>query len=139
MVRGISGYFAAQFGSLRHPPGLVGRPGDLVGARLGALTLELACRVTPHGFAVVSVRKMGHGLHTSNGPTYEKSLRATWARWSVVRWLAPSLFLYYQTKRNRIVVVGRLPMMLGALCRTGHRPGWVAAPTAQSVSKMPDC
>jgi hypothetical protein len=126
--RRVARYVVGQLESLVHPPGIVGCPGDVVpgvpGARLGP---ELACKIAPHGFAADTVRGPLRQTRTLNGPRYEASLAVFWRRWTLVRWLLPSLFLWVQAKRNRVVVIRRLPFGLRVLRGTRWRPDWLAA------------
>jgi hypothetical protein len=126
--RRVARYVVGQLESLAHPPGIVGCPGDAVpgvpGARLGP---DLACKIAPHGFAADSVRCSPRHARTLNGPRYEASLAVFWRRWTLVRWLLPSLFLWVQAKRNRVVVIRQLPLGLRVLRGSRWRPDWLAA------------
>jgi hypothetical protein len=129
----VLAYWAGQRSSLQHPPGLVGMDGDFVPrAPRFRLSTELACVISPHGYTVPSVRSRATHICTINGDSYERVLRSAWKRWTVVRWVAPSSFLYYQAKRNRVVVLTkRLPLALRVL-RAWRRPAWVGVPLSQS-------
>ena len=132
-------YVAGQLDSLLHPPGIVGCPGNRIPGVAGArLSAELACRIAPHGFAADSVRGSVCQTKTLNGPRYEASLAVLWKRWTLLRWLLPSLFLWVQAKRNRVAVVGRLPVGLRILRRTRWGAGWVAVEDNGTATRIGD-
>ena len=122
-------YFTGQLESFRSPPGIVGLPRDRI-PRVPELelNLELACGMSPHGFSVPSVRSRAAMCESLNGPGYEKQIRASWARWLPVRWLAPSLYLWLKAKRGRVLMVGTMPFTIRKLRRSTHRPPWIAVP-----------
>jgi hypothetical protein len=126
--RGLVRYASGQLPSFVRPPGLIARPGDGLAGSGVRLDLTLACRIAPHAFAIADVRAR-HGAHTVNGPRYERTLARTWARAALVRWVAPSLFLWYQAKRGRVILIDRLPAGLRLLRRLA-RPAWLAPPSA---------
>jgi hypothetical protein len=128
-ARRLGSYWLGQCSSFRIPPGVVGREGDglknLDGMRL---TPEIACGVTPHGCWAPSARCHASAVRTLNGPRYQRTTTRAWARWTFLRWTLPSLFLLYQAKRGRIVVLtNRLPLGLRLLRRAGH-PAWIGIP-----------
>lgn len=129
--RQVVGYWRAQFSSLRSPPGLVGRVGDaLPDVPELRLTSELACAISPHGCTAPSVRCRSSRVRTLNGPRYQGTTSRTWARWALLRWTMPSLFLLYQVKRNRVIVLSsRLPLGLRVLRHRAKRQ-WIGIPTA---------
>ena len=120
-------YVGSHLASLVSPAGIVGMPGDRVPGAHGdlRLDLELACGLSPHGFRVRSVRS--GGMETLNGERYLDDLQRVWTRTRVVRYVAPSAFLWVQAKRNRVVVVDRLPLMIALLRWLGFT-SWVTRP-----------
>jgi hypothetical protein len=130
-LKAMANYFLGQIPSALHPPGCVGSPGDFVAGAPGrGLSLELACRLSPFGFGAKSVWAGPAAAMTLNGAGYERWLRTMWSRWTPLRWLAPSLFLWLQAKRNRVVVLDRLPLGIRLLRARSRRPTWIADPTA---------
>jgi hypothetical protein len=131
-ARAIARYSFGQLPSFARPPGLVARSGELLADGGAPVDLSLACRIAPHGFAIDDVRSRA-GARTRNGERYERTLARTWKRATLVRWLAPSLFLWYQAKRGRVVVVERLPLGL-RLLRRFARPAWLGRPVARTAA-----
>jgi hypothetical protein len=122
-------YVLGHMRSILSPSGLIGHLGDRVPEdRRISLSLQLACQVCPHAFGAKDVRSSVDGLATLNGPRYEAHIRKVWHRWSLIRWFAPSIFLWVQAKRNRWVVVSRMPLLLRCLQRSRYRPHWIALP-----------
>jgi hypothetical protein len=130
---GLARYALGQLPSLAVPPGLIGERDDPLPGTDVPLDLSLACRIAPHGFGIDAFRT-AHGARTLNGPRYERTLARSWARWAPVRWIAPSIFLWFQAKRGRVVVVERLPVALRVLRRTA-RPAWLAASAAAAATE----
>lgn len=126
VVRRILGYWGGQLGSFRSPPGIVGLAGDQIRhLPLLALSPQLACGVSPHGCWAPSPRCHPSAVRTLNGPRYQRTTSRAWRRWTLLRWTLPSFFLFYQAKRNRVVVLSaRLPLGLRLLRRVG-RPAWI--------------
>jgi hypothetical protein len=133
-ARQIMAYWAGQWSSFRFPPGLVGTVGDRYPEWPNLrLTEELACSIAPHGCAAPSARAQSRRVHTLNGPRYQRATCGSWKRWTPVRWLLPSVFLFYQAKRNRVVVLSnRLPIGLRIL-RHLRAPAWVGATPGKSL------
>ena len=128
-VTALSAYLVGQIPSLIRPPGKIGRPGDLIpDLSVGALDLRLACRICPLAAQAPSVRAPASCLRTLNGPRYESALQRTWQRWSMIRWLVPTAFLWFQAKRNRIVLLESLPLGIRFLRRLPTRPSWISSP-----------
>lgn len=128
-LRGVLRYWCSQWASMRSPPGLVGLYGEsFPSAPNLVLSEELACALAPHGCVARTARSLPRDVHTLNGERYRRTISRAWARWTLVRWLVPSVFLRYQAKRNRIVVLrDRLPLGMRLLRRVAA-PGWVAVP-----------
>ena len=125
-MRAVIRYYSGQVGSMLSPPGLVGARGGRIGSAPGRpLNVELACSLSPHGFAAKHVRGPVSQVQTLNGPRYAASLATMWRRWRFVRWLAPSAFLWVQAKRGRVVVLDRLPASL-VMAHTLFGLSWVA-------------
>lgn len=134
-VRRVFRYWFGQLASFRSPPGIVGSRGEWVrSSHRVVLSPELACRVSPHGCWAPSPRCRADAVKTLNGPRYQRTTSRAWRRWAVVRWTMPSVFLLYQAKRNRVVVLsGPLPIGLRLLRRLGN-PAWLSMPvTARSA------
>ncbi len=130
----VGHYLTGQLESLRSPPGIVGLPGDRIpGVPSRELSLELACGITPLGFSVPSVRSRAEMCESLNGPRFEKGIRASWARWLPVRWIAPSLFLWLKAKRGKVLIVGRMPFTIARLRRSTRRPSWIALPHQEAT------
>ncbi len=128
---GILAYLTGQIQSVLRPPGVVGLRGDRIpSVPTQALDLRIACGMSPHAFFAPAARAPAHLCQTVNGPRYERSVRSSWARWLPVRWMAPSLYLWMNAKRGRVVVLDRLPYMLARLRESTVRPGWLALPPA---------
>ena len=127
-VKSVLRYLVGQTRSMWRPPGLVGCPGDPIAAALPGkpLSAELACRISPHAFAAPTVRAHAASLRTFNGPRYERSTVRLWRRWGVVRWVWPTLFLWVQAKRNRVVVLEELPLVPRFLRSLSLQPTWIA-------------
>jgi hypothetical protein len=122
-ARAMRDYMAGQLPSLFAPPGLVGRPGSPAPLLDGvAMTPELACRIAPVSFLASTVR--APEAHTLNGAKHQRYVTGVWRRWTLARWLAPSLFLWLQAKRSRVVLIDRLPLVLRALRRL-REPAWL--------------
>jgi hypothetical protein len=122
-ARAMRDYLAGQLPSLLAPPGLVGRPGSPADVLRGAaLTPELACRIAPVSFLARTVR--AREARTLNSAKHQRYVAGVWRRWTLARWLAPSLFLWLQAKRSRVVLVDRLPLVLRALRRL-RSPAWL--------------
>ena len=137
-LRSLSTYVRGQLRSLRHPPGLVGCPQDSIPDLPGTLlSVELACRISPHALGAKDVRTPPTMVRTLNGPRYERTTARLWRTWTPVRWLLPSLFLFLQAKRNRIVVLDRLPFAIRWLRSRAHPPGWVTTPAARDLGRAP--
>lgn len=132
----IARYLFGQLKSFKSPPGLVGSVGSPVpSAPTRTLSLALACKLSPHAFRVPHVRVTDQFVETLNGEGYERVLRKTWRRWFAIRFVAPSVFLYYQAKRGRVILIDRLPTGIRVLQRMSTRPNWVASePTPASFS-----
>lgn len=118
-VRSYGSYLGAQAESLRRPAGVVATPGARLPSGL-EVTAELACDVAPHSLAAPSVRSASANVENRNGERYVSSVRSTWDRWRIIRWVTPSAFLWYLAKRGRIVILDEVP----ALIRVGQRRGW---------------
>jgi hypothetical protein len=126
LVRVVTRYTAGQLPSMLRPPGVIGCPGDWITGLPGTrLTPELACRVAPLAALAPCVRS--DEVWTLNSPKHAQHVKRTWMRLRLLRWTLPSLFLWLQAKRNRVVVVDRLPFSLRVLRRIA-RPQWLAAP-----------
>jgi hypothetical protein len=119
----MAAYALGQLPSLVTPSGIVGRSGSPVAALGGApWTAELACQIAPVSFVARTVRS--GDARTLNSPKHQQYVTHVWRRWRVVRWLMPSVFLWVQAKRNRVVVLDQLPIALRALRRV-QRPAWL--------------
>ena len=129
LARMMLRYCAGQLPSLVHPSGVVGRRGDRFGAppHLFWLSPELACRVSPLAMIASSVRAAPEAVYTLNGAKHQRCITEIWRAATPLRLFAPSLFLWLQAKRNRIVVLDRLPLALRALRRVAA-PVWLATP-----------
>jgi len=137
-LRSLGTYLRGQLQSVRRPPGLVGCPGDSIPGLPGTpLSIELACRISPHAAGATDVRAPAAMVRTLNGPRYERSTARLWRAWTPVRWLVPSLFLYLQAKRNRIVVLDRLPLAVRWLRSRAPSPGWLATPAVRDLGRAP--
>jgi O-antigen/teichoic acid export membrane protein len=137
-LRSLATYLVGQLQSLRHPPGLIGSPGDPIPGLPGTpLTLQLACRISPHAAGATHVRTPSAMVRTLNGPRYERSTARLWRAWTPLRWLLPSLFLYLQAKRNRIVVLDRLPFAIRWLRTRADPPGWLTTPAVRDSGRAP--
>lgn len=126
-------YLMGQVASFIHPPGLIGRSGEGLLSLPFTLDLVLACQLSPHGMYAPHARAQPCVVATLNGPRYEESVRRLWARSRLLRWVAPSVFLWLQAKRGRVVVVDRLPWALVTLRAAGGRPRWLTQPELQDV------
>lgn len=134
-LRGLARYVASQVPTFLRPAGVAGHRGDaLPGLEAVELSLELACTLSPHSFAAASVRARASEVRTANSELYEQSLRRRWRRSTPIRTVAPSLFVWLEVKRGRIVLLDRLPFALRLLARSRWKPGWIAggrSPRAQ--------
>ncbi|MDH3307197.1 MAG: hypothetical protein OEO77_06735 [Acidimicrobiia bacterium] len=120
-------YWLSQAESLLHPAGLVGVPGAPLPADPEIrLTAELACEVAPHSIIAPSVRSPVASISNLNGPRYEAAVRNTWRRWALLRWTAPSLFVWYLAKRGRVLVLDEPPWLVKQVARRGWLSDWVA-------------
>lgn len=127
--RQVAEYLGGQIDSVLHPPGIVGLKGDPVpGVPSKKLSVGLACQIAPHGFYVPNARSQGGSCQTTNGPRYESTVRSSWRRWSLIRWIFPSFYFWMCAKRGRVVVTERLPFSLLVLRRFTRRPSWLCAP-----------
>jgi hypothetical protein len=121
----VARYALGQWSSLYRPPGVIACPGDVVpGAADLALDLSLACKAAPHAAGAPHVRVSAGVVETLNGPTYRATTRLTWQRWAVVRLICPTIFLWIQAKRNRIILLGRMPAGIRIL-RWLFQPNWI--------------
>lgn len=137
-LHSLGTYLRGQLQSMRRPPGLVGCPGDPIPDLPGTLlSIELACRISPHAVGAKDVRTPPTMVRTLNGPRYERTTARLWRTWTPVRWLLPSLFLFLQAKRNRIIVLDRLPVAIRWLRSRAHSPGWVTTPAVRDFGRAP--
>lgn len=118
-VLSYGSYLGSQAESARRPAGVIATPGARLPSGL-EVTTELACDIAPHSVAAPSVRSGSARVENRNGDRYVSAVRSTWDRWRVIRWITPSVFLWYLAKRGRIVILDELP----ALIRLGQRRGW---------------
>ncbi|MGH8950409.1 MAG: hypothetical protein ACRDX9_03195, partial [Acidimicrobiia bacterium] len=122
-------YGLGHIPSLLRPAGWVGRPGDRVPSLPTVRhDLAVACGVSQHGYFVPSMRSSKQKLRTLNGERYLANHRHRWSRLVLFRWICPTAFLWLEAKRSRVVVVGRLPLVLRLLRAGALRPRWVAIP-----------
>jgi hypothetical protein len=63
-------------------------------------------------------------VRSLNGPKHQQCVESLWRSATILRWVAPSLFLWLQAKRNRVVVLERLPLALRGLRRLSP-PAWL--------------
>ena len=125
ILRGIGAYVAAQLPSFLRPPGLVGCDGERL-RELPQLALSgtLACRVAPLAMIADSVRSPASAVRTENSDKHQRCIADIWSAGVALRWTVPSLFLWLQAKRGRVVVLRRLPLGLRLLRRVAG-PGWL--------------
>lgn len=107
------------------PTGLIARVGASLPGTDQPLTLELACRLEPHSFAIPHVRADGAELRSANGDRYEQSLRRRWAKSRWLRVIAPSLYLWVQAKRGEVVILQSLPPLVRFFERTTNA-SWIS-------------
>lgn len=126
-ARALARYVTGHWPSLVHPPGIVGRRGAVLPGSAQGLLLDLriASQVSPHAIGAPSARCSTRSLHILNGPIYATNAAGLWRRWTIVRWAAPTLFLWLQAKRNHAIVLDRLPLGARMLAAT-VKPGWLA-------------
>jgi hypothetical protein len=123
----MAAYTLGQAESLVRPPGVVGCPGDpFPGLEGTSLSLSLACAISPHALRAPTVRSPSRCVTTLNGARYESSIRHMWLAAAPLRWLLPSVFLWLNAKRGRVVLVDRLPRSLELLRRLGGGKRWLA-------------
>ena len=125
VIRGVISYLGAQLPSLVQPPGLVGCRGEPIrGLPQLTLTDTLASRVAPLAMIADNVRSPAGAVRTQNSDKHRRCIAAIWSAGAVLRWTVPSLFLWMQAKRGRVVVLRRLPVGLN-LFRRVARPRWL--------------
>ena len=125
---GIAQYTAGQFPSLLHPPGIIGRRGERLAALpQSSLTPELASGVSPLAMIASDVHARASEVWTLNSDKHLAHVRSVWANGALLRRLSPSLFLWWQAKRNRVVVLNELPLGLRLLRRI-TQPQWLTVP-----------
>ncbi len=124
-LRGLARYAGDHVRTLVRPTGLVAGPRAVVPGTDHLLTLEVACRLEPHSFAVPHVQAAGSELRSANGERYEESLRSRWAKSARLRRLAPSLYLWFQAKRGEVIMLERLPRLLVLLAKV-TKARWIS-------------
>jgi hypothetical protein len=125
VIRGIISYLGAQLPSLVQPPGIVGCRGERI-RELPQLTLTdtLASRVAPLAMIADNVRSPASAVRTHNSDKHRRCIADIWSAGVVLRWTVPSLFLWWQAKQGRVVVLRRLPLAVRLLRRVAS-PGWI--------------
>jgi hypothetical protein len=107
------------------PAGIVGRRGELIRGVGLPLTDTLACGVAPLAMLATTVRS--HDVRSENSAKHRDYVAGIWSRGTLLRLILPSLFLWLQAKRGRIVVLDQLPLGI-RITRAIARPAWITMP-----------
>jgi hypothetical protein len=123
----VARYLRGQIPSLLRPPGVIGSAGDRIRDLPGfRLSPELACGIAPLAMIAAHARVKPEDVRTLNSAKHHRAIVRIWRSWTAVRWICPSGFLWLQAKRNRVIVLDRLPTIIRVLRRVAH-PRWIAA------------